>query len=259
MRYYDGAAKHNDLGLFMISRRSLTFALALAVLPAPALASDAEGQKPGIVAVTGEGTARLVPDMAVMTLTVMRQDKTARDALSANNSAMAEVLAAMRADGIEARDLQTSGFSIDPQYFYPDRRNNEPVEPQITGYRVSNTLTVRIRDLDKLGALLDKSVTLGVNQGGQIMFTNDDPSAAITEARKEAMKDAVSKATTLVEAASAGLGRITQISEQQFRPQPMPVARAKLAMAESADAAVPVASGENAYRVTVSVSFEIDQ
>ena len=113
----------------MISRRSLTFALALAVLPVAALASDGGEQKPGIVAVTGEGTARLVPDMAVMTLTVMRQDKTARDALSANNSAMAEVLAAMRADGIEARDLQTSGFSIDPQYFYPDRRNNEPVEP----------------------------------------------------------------------------------------------------------------------------------
>ncbi|WP_419906148.1 SIMPL domain-containing protein [Hoeflea sp.] len=247
----------------MISRRSLAFApaliLALSVLPLPAIAADSDAPKPGIVAVTGEGTARLVPDMAVMTLTVMRQEKTAREALDANNSAMAAVLAAMRADGIEERDLQTSGFSIDPQYFYPDRKNNEPAEPVITGYRVMNSLTVRIRDLDKLGAILDKSVSLGVNQGGQIMFTNDDPSAAITEAREAAMKDAVSKATTLVEAGGAALGRITQISEQQFRPQPMPVARAEMALKASADASVPVASGENAYRVSVNVSFEINQ
>ena len=247
----------------MISRRSLAFApaliLALAVLPLPAMASDSDAPKPGIVSVTGEGTARLVPDMAVMTLTVMRQEKTARGALDANNSAMAAVLAAMRADGIEERDLQTSGFSIDPQYFYPDRKNNEPTEPVITGYRVMNSLTVRIRDLDKLGAILDKSVSLGVNQGGQIMFTNDDPSTAVAQAREAAMKDAVSKATTLVEAGGAALGRITQINEQQFRPQPMPVARAEMALKASADAAVPVASGENAYRVHVNVSFEIDQ
>ena len=247
----------------MISRRSLAFApaliLALALLPLPAMASDSDAPKPGIVSVTGEGTARLVPDMAVMTLTVMRQEKTARGALDANNSAMAAVLAAMRADGIEERDLQTSGFSIDPQYFYPDRKNNEPAQPVIIGYRVMNTLTVRIRELDKRGAILDKSVSLGVNQGGQIMFTNDDPSAAIAQARTAAMKDAMSKAATLVEAGGAALGRIKEISEQQFRPQPMPVARAEMALKASADAAVPVASGENAYRVHVNVSFEIDQ
>ncbi|WP_136660303.1 SIMPL domain-containing protein [Nitratireductor sp. XY-223] len=247
----------------MISRRNLAFApalvLALAVLPLPALAAESDAPKPGIVSVTGEGTARLAPDMAVLTLTVMRQEKTAREALDANNSAMAAVLASMRSDGVEERDLQTSGFTIDPQYFYPDRKDNEPAQPVITGYRVMNTLTVRIRDLDNLGTILDKSVDLGVNQGGQILFTNDDPSAAITEARTQAMKDAVSKATTLVEAAGATLGRITDISEQQFRPQPLPVARAERALQATADAAVPVATGENAYKVNVNVSFEIDQ
>ncbi|MCP4384896.1 MAG: SIMPL domain-containing protein [Hyphomicrobiales bacterium] len=240
----------------MISRRNLAFVLALALLPVPAIASDAE--KPGLVSVTGEGTAHLVPDMAVISLTVMRQEKTARAALDANNSAMAQVLASMKADGIESRDLQTSGFSINPQYFYPKNDGTKPVQPTITGYTVSNTLTVRIRDLDSLGSILDKSVTLGVNQGGQIIFTNDDPSAAISEARVAAVKDAVAKATTLVGAAGVSLGRITQMSEQHSRPQPMPIVRAEM-MRQAADASVPVAEGENQYRVNVNVSFEINQ
>ncbi|MEX3012044.1 SIMPL domain-containing protein [Hoeflea sp. TYP-13] len=240
----------------MISRRNLAFALALAVLPVPALASDAP--KPGLVSVTGQGTAHLVPDMAVITLTVMRQEKTARAALDANNSAMAEVLAAMKADGIESRDLQTSGFSINPQYFYPKSDGTRPVEPTITGYSVSNSLTVRIRNLDMLGAILDKSVTLGVNQGGQISFTNDDPSEAVSKARTAAVKDAVAKAATLAEAAGVSLGRISQINEQHSVPQPMPMMRAEMAM-KSADAAVPVATGENQYQVNVNVTFEINQ
>lgn len=225
-------------------------------MPVQALADEA--QKPGLISVTGEGIAHLVPDMAVITLTVMRQEETARAALDASNAAMAQVLAAMKADGIEPRDLQTSGFSISPQYFYPTNDGTRPVQPTITGYSVSNTLTVRIRDLDKLGSILDKSVTLGVNQGGQIMFTNDDPSEAITTARTSAVKDAVGKATTLAEAAGVSLGRITQMSEQQGNPQPMPIMRAEM-MRQSADAAVPVAEGENQYRINVNVSFEIKQ
>ena len=240
----------------MISRRHLAFALAIALLPVPALASDAE--KPGVVAVTGEGSAYLVPDMAVVTLTVMRQEVTARAALDANNVAMKQVLDAMKADGIAERDLQTTGFSINPQYFYPKNDGTTPVQPEITGYSVSNSLTVRIRDLAKLGTILDKSVTLGVNQGGQILFTNDDPSEAISKARAEAVKDAVAKATTLVDAAGVTLGRISQISELQNTPRPVPMMRAEMARASDA-AAVPVAAGENQYRVNVNVTFEINQ
>ncbi len=243
----------------MISRRTVAFIIALAMTPLPALADEHEAQKPGIVSVTGEGTAHVVPDMAVINLSVLRQDKTARAALDANNSAMAEVLAAMSSAGIEQRDLQTSNFSIDPEYFYPDRTDNKPVTPKIIGYRVSNSLTVRVRDLDKLGSILDKSVTLGVNQGGQIMFTNDDPSAAITRARTAAMQDAVSKATTLTDAAGVGLGRIANISEQHRNPSPAPLMRAEMAMKSSADASVPVATGENQYRVSVNVTFELNQ
>ncbi|MEM6464264.1 MAG: SIMPL domain-containing protein [Pseudomonadota bacterium] len=241
----------------MITRLNLVFAFALALLPASAFADDA--QKPGIVSVTGEGSAYLAPDMAVLTLTVMRQEETARAALDANNSAMAEVLASLRADDIEERDLQTSGFSIAPQYFYPRQDDNQPAQPVITGYRVSNTLTVRIREIDKLGPILDKSVNLGVNQGGQILFTNDDPSTAVSQARTAAVEDAMAKASTLAEAAGVSLGRIAEINEQHRAPRPMPIAEAAVMSRQAADASVPVATGENSYRVSVNVTFEIDQ
>jgi len=238
-----------------------SFAAAL-MLAAPLIAMPAAAQDsqptPRIV-VTGEGSATIAPDMAVLTLTVLREGKTAREALDANSAAMQEVLDAMKAEGIEERDLQTANFSIEPQYYYPPRKDNgEAEQPRITGYLVRNSLTVRLRDLDKLGGVLDKSVTLGVNQGGNIAFTNDDPSATVEKARMEAMKNAIAKATTLTEAAGIGLGKVLEISEVSTPSAPEPFAKVRSAMVEAADA-VPVAAGENAYTVTVNVTFALDQ
>jgi len=163
----------------------------------------------------------------------------------------------MKTAGIEARDLQTSGFSIQPVYVYPPQQPSGKREaPQIVGYTVRNSLTVRVRDISAVGVILDKSVSLGVNEGGNIMFTNDDPSAAITEARIKAVQDAIAKAQTLAKAAGVKTGKLLEISEQSFNPGPMPMAR--MAMAESADS-TPVAAGENTYKVTVNISFAIDQ
>jgi uncharacterized protein YggE len=211
------------------------------------------------ILVTGQGTADLAPDMAVLALTVTREADTARAALDANSAAMSEVLAAMKAEGIKARDLQTLGFSIQPKYVYPPKKSSGEREPRhIAGYTVRNSLNVRVRDIDAVGKILDKSVTLGVNEGGNILFTNDDPSSAIKEARIKAVKDALAKAQTLAEAAGVRTGKILEISEQSFSPRPMPMARAEMSMARSADA-VPVAAGENTYKVTVNVSYSIDQ
>ena len=243
----------------MIFRRSIALIFALALMPSIAQAQTSSTDAPGLVSVTGEGTAYLAPDMALVTLTVLRQEKTARAALDASSQAMNDVLAAMRQEGIDDRDLQTSNFSIDPQLVYPRGGDGQPTEPQITGYRVSNGLTVRVRDLSKLGAILDKAVTLGVNQGGQIRFTNDDPSAALTEARKEAVRDATAKARTLTEAAGVELGRIATISERQRGASPAPMMSTQTLRMAAAESSVPVAAGENQYRVTVNISFELNQ
>ncbi len=233
-------------------------AMALAVLGTSIAQAHEPAPPTPTISVSATGTAEIAPDMAVITLTVLREGETARAALDANTEAMTDVLAAMQDEGIAERDLQTSNFSVQPIYVYPRNNNGQQDEPRIVGYRVHNSLTVRVRDLDRLGAILDASVTLGVNQGGQIMFTNDDPAAAISEARTEAMKNAIAKARELTEAAEIGLGKIVTITEQSDRPQPIRLARAEMAMAADA-APVPIAAGENSYRVTVNVTFELDQ
>jgi hypothetical protein len=168
---------------------------------------------------------------------------------------MAGVIADLKAAGVEARDLQTSNFSISPRY--RDSDDDKIMEPEIIGYSVTNGLTVRVRDLSKLGAIIDRSVTLGVNQGGNIVFTNDKPDAAINEARKTAAADAIAKARTLAEAAGVKLGRVVEMSENFARPMPQPLYR--VAMAKEMSAPAPIESGENSYSVTVNVTFAIEQ
>ena len=233
--------------------------VAISILTSGTPAWAAGNQDVPRILVTGEGSVDVPPDMAVLNLTVTREAETARAALDANSSAMNKVLSAMKAEGIEARDLQTSGFSIQPKYIYPSPKPSGKREPpQIVGYTVRNSLSVRIRDVGMVGEILDKSVTLGVNEGGNIMFTNADPSVTITQARIMAMKDAMSKARTLADAAGVKTGKLLEISEQSYAPRPMPMARAEMSRARSADS-VPVATGENSYKVTVNVSYAIDQ
>ncbi|MBY5394877.1 SIMPL domain-containing protein [Rhizobium leguminosarum] len=234
---------------------------ALLALPlaaaAPAFAQEAKPREP-VISVTGDGESSVAPDMAIVNLAVVKQAKTAREALDENNKAMNDVLAALKSGGIAERDLQTSGFSIQPQYNYPQPVDGQQQPPQLIGYQTINSVTVRLRDLAKLGAVIDQSVTLGINQGGEIQFTNDKPDAAIEEARKAAVADAVKRAKTLSEAAGVKLGRILEINENVPRAMPQPVYRATM-MKEASDAAVPVQGGENNYNVSVTVTFAIEQ
>jgi len=241
------------------SRYAFLLAVTIFILVPGAVCRADEDNPLARILVTGQGNVDVAPDMAVLTLTVTREAETARAALDANSAAMNDVLAAMKAEGIETRDLQTTGFSIQPRYSYPSPKSSaERAPPSIVGYTVYNSLTVRIRDIGAVGAILDTSVTLGVNEGGNIMLTNEDPSAAITQARINAMQDAMAKAKTLAEAAGVKPGKLLEISEQSYNPRPMLMAGAEMGMARSADA-VPVATGENTYRVTVNVSYAIDQ
>jgi len=240
-------------------RHTILLAAAIAALSISHFArADDDAPSPRIN-VTGVGTVDVAPDMAVLQLTVTREAETARAALDANSAAMGDVLSAMQAQGIAERDLQTSNFSIQPKYVYPKPRSSgERQQPQIVGYTVRNSLTVRVRDIKRVGAILDKSVTLGVNEGGNITFTNADLSPTMTEARTQAVKDAFDKAKTLADAAGVKTGNILEMSEQYSNPRPIPMARAEMAMARSAGS-VPMATGENSYKVTVNVSFAIEK
>jgi len=223
-----------------------------------AVASD-ENPAPRIL-VTGEGSADIAPDMAVLVLGVSRDAATARAALTANSAAMSKVVDAMAGLGIAKRDLQTANFDIQPRYTYPQPGNDVDQAPRLVGYTVRNSLTVRVRDIAKVGEVLDTSVTLGVNEGGSIQFANDDPSAAITQARIKAVENAMAKARTLAEAAGVKIGRVLEISEQNFAPRPLAMAKMEMVTMDSrAGSAPPIAAGENSYKVTVNVTLALEQ
>ncbi|MEL6702197.1 MAG: SIMPL domain-containing protein [Pseudomonadota bacterium] len=230
-------------------------ALTLATLLAtPAIAADVP-----TISIQATGTVAVEPDIATIQLTVLREGETAREALSANSIAMSQVLSQMEEEGIAKRDLQTSNFNLQPRYSQRPRiKTSEPFVPEIIGYTVFNSLTVRVRDLSKLGIILDKAVTLGVNSGGGISFGSSKPEEALAEARAIAMKNAIAKAETLTGAAGARLGRILTISEQGRRPQMARMRAAKMELASDA-MPVPVAAGEGSYAVNVNVTWEIAQ
>lgn len=255
-------ANRSDAGrVFAI--RPLRSALVAATLIALPFASDSAfaqetTARESVIRVTGTGEASIAPDMAILNLTVARNAETAANALAANNTAMNEVLAALKSGGIADKDLQTSSFSIYPQYQQNEPKNGRVDPPKIVGYEVSNSLSVKVRDLKALGGIIDQSVKLGVNQGGQISFTNDDPKAAQTDARKKAVAEAMDKARTLAEAAGVRLGKVVDMSEgsaNMMPPSPMP----RMAMMKEASDGVPVASGENTYAITVTMTLAIDQ
>jgi uncharacterized protein YggE len=231
-------------------------ALAAAIaFPLPALAQ--QGPETPRVIVTGEGEATVRPDMAIVSLSVMREAETARAALDANNEAMNAVIVSLKQAGIEDRDIQTSGLSIQPRWDYP-RSEDGSQEARLVAYQVTNSLTIRVRDLAQVGTVIDNSISLGVNQGGSISFTNQDPDAVIDQARRAAVEDATRRARTLAEAANVELGAILEITEQANMPPPMPLG-ARTMRLEAADASVPVEAGENAYSVNVTMTFRLGQ
>jgi hypothetical protein len=234
---------------------ALPLAMASAQFPTP-LAAEENARQPTIT-MSGHGDISAAPDTAHISTGVVSEAKTAREALTANNTAMEKVIAELKKAGIEARDLQTSNFSVQPQYYHPPRDRNGPIEPpRIVGYQVSNTLRVRVRDLARLGAILDVTVSQGANQLNGIAFSIDDPEALLAKARKAAMEDAIARATTYAEAAGVALGRVLSISENSGpRPVPM-VARMR---AEDAAAAVPIEAGEQSIQAQVQVTWELRQ
>ena len=232
--------------------------LALATaLTAPVLAQEAP--RAGTISIDGRAEVTAPPDTAFVTSGVTTQGETARDALDANTKAMAELIAALKASNIEAKDIQTSGFSVNPNYVYSDERdaNGYTKPPKISGYQVSNSVTVRVRDLPSLGQVLDKAVTVGANTINGVSFTVADPSKLFDEARKAAFADAKEKAELYADVAGVGLSRILSISENQNFSQPPQPYMMKSAMADVSAAPVPVQAGEMSFAVNVSVQWEL--
>ena len=215
----------------------------------------------GSMQITGHGEVRAAPDTAYVTSGVTSQAATAKEALDLNNADMAKLIETLKNAGIESEDIQTSGFSVSPNYVYSDARdqNGYQLPPKIVGYTVSNGVTVHVRDLTILGSVLDQAVTVGANQISGINFAVEDPTELYNEARKAAFADARSKAELYAEAAGVELGALALVSEQINYAPPQPyMFKAEAAMAADRSM-VPVEVGSLTFSIDVNVNWDLEQ
>jgi uncharacterized protein YggE len=220
-----------------------------ALLATPAIAEEIK--MPRTISLTGHGEVRVAPDLVVVTVGVMSQGATAAEALSTNTASMNAVFETLKTAGIEAKDIQTSNFMVQPRYDYD--KNTQP--PKLVGYDVSNNVTITVRQIDALGSLLDKLVTAGSNQIQGVMFQVAKPDAALDVARKLATEDATRKAKLYAGAMGVSIGQVLSISEGVHYERPMQT-RMKTSAAPMAEA-VPIAAGEQVLSVDVNIAWEI--
>lgn len=216
---------------------------------APGYAVPTDGT---LLNVSAQAEASRVPDVATLSAGVVTQAADGNAAMRQNAEQMAKVVAAIKAAGIPEKDVQTSGISLNPQYRYAE---NEP--PKITGYQASNTVSLKVRDIAKLGKVLDALAAVGANQINGPSFEIDQPEPVYDEARLAALKKAQARAETYAKALGLRVRRIVSISEGGggFRPVPM------MAMAMDAKAgrmeSTPVSPGETTLSVSLDVVFEL--
>ena len=216
-----------------------------------AMASPAFAQEqPRRVVVTGEGVVASVPDMAIVRLGVSAQKESASDAMEATSNAMTAILERLSERGVASADMQTSGLNI-----YPVMSNSSSsgAADGPAGYNASSMLSIRLRDINALGGVLDALIQDGVNRVDGIEFTIQDMGPILEEARKRAVADARAKAELYATAAGVTLGEVLEISESGgAAPGPM-MMRAAMVLD-----AVPVAIGETETRAQVTVVYGIE-
>jgi uncharacterized protein YggE len=239
--------------------RAAAASLALGACAAPA--ALAQGAQPGAaeaafrtttLSLPAFGETKLAPDLATISLGVSTEAASASAAMQANAARMTQVMAALRRGGIEAKDIQTSQISIDPQYAYEQNQ-----QPRLTGYRAGNQVTVTVRDLTKLGAAVDATVSAGANQMGGISFGLADPAAAENAAREAAVKALAAKADLYARATGYRVLRLVSLSEGAAVIPPMPVPMVAMASARFEKAETPVSPGEVRVRVDVTGLYEL--
>ncbi len=203
------------------------------------------------ISLAASGITKTTPDMVEIATGVTSEAPSARAALDKNTEAMTKVVEALKGEGIESKDIQTVNFSVGPVY----EQKAEGKPPVVVGYRVTNQVSIRVRDTAKLGAILDKVVSLGANQIDSIMFGIEEPEALKDEARKLALKNVTENAKLYAEAAGVELGPILSITEEESSYQPyLTRAAAQVEMAKD----VPIEAGTASVEVRVRVSWELN-
>lgn len=201
--------------------------------------------------VTGSAQAFLTPDVAYFTVGVHTENKDAQEAVASNNVLSQKVMDALKAAGVEAKDLRTSNFSI-----YPMEEWSPTGEKLGSKFVVDNTVYVTLRDLTKVGEVLGAAVEAGANSVSGITFDVEDKTQVLAEARAEAVSHARSQAEELAKAAGVELGEVQSIS--YYNSSPIPLYDVKSVNAAGVGGGgVPIAAGQMTLTVDVSITYEI--
>lgn len=215
----------------------------------PALADTAE---PRTLTVSGQGEVKAVPDRAQLSTGVVSRARTAAQALADNARAMTAVIDTLKRAGIPEKNIQTSSFAVSPQYSEP-----KPGTPaRVTGYEVTDTVSVTLDGTDRIGPAIDALVAAGANQIDGPSFTFSDDKALLAKAREAAVKDATARAETIARAAGVTLGPILSIGESGVA---VPFADKRVRGMVSAEfaPATPIAAGESSVSASVTITWEI--
>lgn len=203
--------------------------------------------------IEGQGKVEAKPDIALVSLGVVTDAKTVKEAQSQNTKKMNAVIEAVKAMGVESKDIQTQNYNLNPKYDWADGKQN------LIGYTVSQNATIKVRDMDKTGDLIAKAGELGANQVGGMQFVIDEPKLLEQEARDKAIDDARQKADVLAKKLGLTVVRVVTFSEYAGgSPVPAPYyAMAKDAMNVQEMAAPSIEAGSQEVIANVNVTFEV--
>ena len=211
-----------------------------------------------LVSVSASAEVKRAPDVAILSTGVVTQASDASTAISLNSKKMVSVVGAMTAAGIKAKDVQTSGVSLNPDYAYVTNR-----PPRIKGYYASNTVNVTVRDIAALGTILDALVRVGANQVNGPMFDIADKDAVLDEARGKALAIARTRADLYAKRLGLRFARVVSVDETGGRSQLRPAYGRGVTLEQASVAGrdasenVPIAPGENTVGLTLDVVYAL--
>jgi uncharacterized protein YggE len=204
------------------------------------------------ITTTGTGKITYTPDVAHVSVGASSDGKTAAEAWQKNREIVRNLFAALEKLGLKSRDMKTSNVGVCPRYLYV---KDQP--PKFLGYTASYTLTLTVRNLDRLGVILDQAVDCGVNRDMSISFGCSDPEKLLDQARVRAVAEARKKAEIYVKGAGSALGQVQSISEGSMSPRQR--LEYRHAAKAAPGAALPIAAGEQEVSVTVTVTWALVQ
>lgn len=241
--------------------RSMILLLTLVVLPSLVWGSEAGKPETSTLTVSANGAVTAAPDTAFVSLGMETAGKSLAEAQRQNSVAMQKVMDRLRELKIEKERIQTTSFTVTPQYRPPSKRNSDgaAVTPEIIGYTVSNQLSVEVRDLEKVAAVIDDSLAAGANHFQGLQWALRDEQPKRLSALQMAAAKAREKATALSQALKVKLVRVLNVSEGGHVVRPAPYMGRAMASMEAASADMPVSSGELKIEATVTLVYEIVQ